>query len=226
MAGRPAAARPGPWRGRPAAGSRAPSKRVRQRLGGALQHQHVAGLEPDLAQARRDPLPAACDGQEVHAVDLAQPQFLGRASDQDGVRHDHGLDHADAAGGQVLGRTIPDAGEPQPRLRDDLPQGMRIAPEHQQVVREERPVPGRDIPVVALADDRDHRHLALAARLQLRDGLADQPRAPGQARFGQVRFDLEGGRGRRLGAARRREAVASRRPGTPARRRRPRAPRG
>ena len=144
-----------------------------------LQHDDVARCEAAVAQSRAwSALPGAAEREQIDLVVLPQMQICGRVADQQRVRRDHrldGLQHivlvARLQCGDFLG-----AQQLQLRLVHHRLQRGRIALQHQDVVRVQRPVRPRHVAMRMLADDAGDRHLAIAERLEIGDGLADQRR--------------------------------------------------
>ena len=147
-------------------------------LGTALQHQEIAVLEANPAQALRDPAPGAAERQQVEAMALAQRKLLDRAADHRRVRrdnrlHDHQLFRARVAQGKLLAVDQLELGG-----IDQPGQRMRVGLEDENVAIEERPVSGRDVAPVSLPNDGSHRDVAIAQRFELPDGLANAWRSP------------------------------------------------
>src|SRR5690606_1379504 len=67
----------------------------------ALEHDHVARPQADIAQAFAEAYAAAADGQEVDRIAFVQFEPPGRLADQDRTLCDDRLDHADL----VVGRS-------------------------------------------------------------------------------------------------------------------------
>jgi DNA-binding response OmpR family regulator len=69
---------------------------------------------------------------------------------------------------------------------DEPGQRVRVGLEDENVALEQRPISGRDIAAVALADDGSHCDAAIAQRFELPYGLADAGRSRGHGHLGDI----------------------------------------
>ncbi len=166
-----------------------------QRRRGRAQDHDVAKPEPDGREPLKNGLPATAQRHEADTVSRLQRDLNGRAPDQRRVLRDDALDDRDVALLALAAR-----GEVEPRLRDQLVQALRLAPQQQHVIGVEARRRGWCVAAEPLAHDPGDRNVALLQGFEFRDRLTDHRRMRSENGLGRVAFDRECGihRGRCL----------------------------
>ena len=173
---------------------------ARQMFKRALQHDDIAGAQPEIAQLLPDPLAGARDREEIDAVGVMQADLARGAAGENGIRRHHGFDDAHILGRILRHQSAVLALQRQCASGDGALERFRVPLQDQRVVLGEHSGARN-----AAAGAEDPHHLDLAVTHGLEGGgiLADRLRPRGDDGFSGVSLDVQ-----RLAHGRRRAPLA------------------